>query len=237
MRILPIEVFGGINDHKLRATVTGEIGRDGVAKVQMRYTEIPPDWHPLNYSDPLALLPGYRPLTSGTGFMSLASPAPAGFQAECTIDFGGGLQLRKCATIWVKGDTITWPDPPPPRARSRNSAIWGGYFIGGTARCGHVADLIRSTGDRPHVYEEFLHPAGPGEIMGIGHNRWPVSGGGSVDAIVSTRYRFQDRAGKALRVRLQKPLVRRLKIRRAQFDWRRRLATFEYETSVDLLRP
>ena len=73
--------------------------------------------------------------------------------------------------------------------------------------------------------------------MGIGHNRWPLAGGGSVDAIVSTRYRFHDRAGRALRVRLQQPLVRRLQIRRAEFERRRRLATFEYEATVDFFRP
>lgn len=234
MRILPIEIYGGVNDHKLRAMVTGQIRSDGVARVQMRYSEIPPDWHPLNYSDPLALLPGYRPLTAGSGLMSLTSPAPAGFEAECTIDFGGGLQLRKCAAIWIKGGRIGWDRPYP---KSTAATVRGGYILAGTARCGNIANIIRSTPDRPHVYEEFLHPAGPAEIMGIGHNQWPLAGGGSVDAIVSTRYRFRDRAGKALRVRLQQPLVRRLQIRRAEFESRRWLATFEYEATVDFFRP
>lgn len=178
-RTINVEIFGAINDHKLKATVKGAIeDTTGEGHLTFEYSEIPPapHWHPLNYTDPLVLLPGYREEGDARAFRSLNTPGS--FTAECTLDFGDGLLLRKGATINVQDGNHT-----------------GGYYLIGTARSGHVPNRF-DTKDASYRYEEFLHPAGPGQIMGIGHARWPRrTDGGTlvgdpIEAIVSARYRL-----------------------------------------------
>lgn len=179
-RTINVDIIGAINDHKLKAKVTGHIeDTTGVGDLEFRYEEIPPapHWHPLNYTDPLVLLPGYREEGDGRAFRSLNTSGS--FTAECTFDFGEGLMLRKGASIRVEGGLHT-----------------GGYYMIGTARCGHVPDTLGTKYAAPYEYREYLHPAGPGQIMGIGRAEWPrrqdggKSVGDPIEAIVSSRYRL-----------------------------------------------
>ena len=104
LRTTNVDIIGAINDHKLKARVTGQIeDTTGQAALEFRYEELPPapHWHPLNYTDPLVLLPGYRDAGGGGTFRTLSTPGS--FTAQCTMDFGDGLLLRKGATITVDG--------------------------------------------------------------------------------------------------------------------------------------
>jgi hypothetical protein len=131
LRKIHADITGAINDHKLRAKVTGQIeDTTGVSDLEFNYEEIPPYWHPLNYTDPLVLLPGYRDAGDGGTFRTLS--APGSFTAECTMDFGNGLLLRKGATIHV-GD-------------GSHSAT---YYLIGTARSGHMLDQLGAKYEAP----------------------------------------------------------------------------------------
>lgn len=218
-RQIDVDIIGAINDHKLKARVTGQIDdASGVGELEFRYDEIPPapGWHPLNYTDPLVLLPGYRD-SGGRTFRDLQ--APGSFTAHCTMDFGDGLLLRKGANIVVRGTMHT-----------------GGYYLVGTARSGHVADTLGTRHETPYEYREFLHQAGPGQIMGIGHAQWsprregakPV--GEPIEAIVSARYRLIDWTGT-----LPGPCVRILSIPEAAWDSARRIVTATFNTRVERL--
>lgn len=185
-RTIAVDIIGAINDHKLKARVTGSIeDTTGVGELEFQYEEIPPApyWHPLNYTDPLVLLPGYREAGGNATFRALN--APGSFTAQCTLDFGDGLLLRKGATIYVDNGGVHT----------------GGYYIAGTARSGHIDDRLGAKYQAPYEYREFLHPAGPGQIIGIGYAQWPRrrQGGNPVgdpiEAIVSSRYRLLDWSG------------------------------------------
>lgn len=218
-RRIDVDIIGAINDHKLKANVVGEIeDATGVGELEFRYSEIPPvpGWHPLNYTDPLVLLPGYHSPGGRGSFRDLQ--APGSFTATCTLDFGDGFLLRKGATINVQGGVHT-----------------GGYYLIGTVRSGHVADALGGASPG-YTYREFLHAAGPGQIMGIGHAQWPrrTEGGRPIgepiEAIVSARYRLVDWNGI-----LPEPYVRSLTIPRATWDPNRRVVTATFETRVERL--
>ena len=160
-----ISVIGCINDQKFSTRVSGltdpETGR---ASIRLTYSNIPPLWHPFNYSDPLVLTPDYREEDGAFNFRSLTQQ---GFTAACTIDFGYGLILRKTAEIrWGSG------------------VLQGGYFIGGAARCPDIVGV--------EPYEEYMHPAGDGTLIAIGMAHWKTSSGEIIDACVSTRYKFDE---------------------------------------------
>jgi hypothetical protein len=177
-RNVDVDIIGAINDRKLKAKITGYIeDTTGTGELEFKYSEVPPApyWHPLNYTDPLVLLPGYRSVRGAPTFASLAPPGS--FSAECTLDFGNGLLLRKGANIEVRLD---------------GSLHAGGYFMTGVARSGHIADVLGTKYKTPYEYREFMHPAGPGQIIGIGYASWPRlhQAGDPIEAVVSTRYRF-----------------------------------------------
>jgi hypothetical protein len=164
MRI-QIRIIGCINDQKFTARVSGRTDPDtGQASISLAYSNIPPLWHPFNYSDPLVLTPDYREEDDASNFRSLAQ---SGFTATCTIDFGYGLILRKTAEIRWGGGVLV-----------------GGYFIGGAARCPDIVSV--------EPYEEFMHPAGEGTLIGIGMAHWRTSSGEIIEACVSTRYKFDE---------------------------------------------
>jgi hypothetical protein len=182
-RTISVDIMGAINDHKLKAKVTGRIeDTTGEGELEFKYEEIPPApyWHPLNYTDPLVLVPAYQNRTRD----AMRFPTLGSFTAQCTMDFGDGLLLRKGATIYVSGGNHT-----------------GGYYIMGTARSGEIPDALGAKHNAPYVYREFLHPAGPGDIIGVGHTQWTRlreagrQAGGPIDAIVSCRYRFHEWKG------------------------------------------
>lgn len=190
-RAVKVEVIGAINNFKLKAHVTGYIDDvSGTGELKFEYREVPPgpDWHPLNYTDPLVLLPAYpgRGKSKGKG-MAQMYPS-GGFRADCTLDFDNGLVLRKGANIVV--DTS---DPKGP-------VHTGGYYLFGAARSGHIDDRLgkKHAGHLEYAYREYMHPVRAGEIMGIGFARWPrlrqagVETGKPIEAVVSTRYRFDD---------------------------------------------
>jgi len=160
-----INVIGCINDQKFTARVSGRTDPDtGRASIRLAYSNIPPLWHPFNYSDPLVLTPDYREEDGAFNFRSMAQQ---GFTAACTIDFGQGLLLRKTAEIrWGGGLLI------------------GGYFIGGTANCPDIVGV--------DPYEEFMHPAGDGTIIAVGMAHWRRASGEIIEACVSTRYKFAE---------------------------------------------
>jgi hypothetical protein len=137
LRTINVDIIGAINDRKLKARVTGQIeDTSGEGTLEFRYDEVPPHWHPLSYTDPLVLLPGYRDAGGGGTFRALQ--APGSFTADCTLDFGNGLLLRKGATINVNGPNHT-----------------GGYFIVGTARSGHIPDALGTAHQARYEYREF----------------------------------------------------------------------------------
>jgi len=155
-----VTILGVINDCKFTVTGGGEIDpRSGEAHLELNYSTRLPDWNPLNYSDPLILLAAYREIDGGLNFKSLATK---GYRAEATFDFGGGLSLRKTATIQMKGD-----------------GLGASYSIVGAARTGHI------TGVKP--YEEYLIPVGEGQLIGVGLATW-ITAGDPIQALVSTRY-------------------------------------------------
>jgi hypothetical protein len=160
-----ISVIGCINDQKFTTRVSGRTDPEtGRASVRLAYSNIPPLWHPFNYSDPLVLTPDYREID---GAFNLRSLSVSGFTAVCTIDFGRGLMLRKTAEIrWAGGE------------------LHGGYAIWGGACC---ADIV---GIEP--YEEFMHPAGNGKIIAVGMAHWRRTSGEIIEACVSTCYTFDE---------------------------------------------
>jgi len=101
------------------------------------------------------------------------------------MDFGNGLLLRKGATINV----------------GQGGSHTGGYFLTGTARSGHVPNVLGVRHEMPYEYREFLHPAGAGQIIGIGYAQWPRLReverpvGNPIEAIVSSRYRLNGWSG------------------------------------------
>ena len=221
LRKINVDIIGAINDHKLKARVTGQIDdASGLGALEFRYEEVPPApyWHPLNYTDPLVLLPGYREAGGGGTFRTLNPPGS--FTAECTMDYGNGLLLRKGATINVDGDVHT-----------------GGYFIIGTARSGHIPNELGANHKAPYVYQEFLHPAGAGQIIGIGYAQWArLSEGGNpvgdpIEAVVSTRYRLKGWTGT-----LPGHYVRTLEIPAATWDPANSVARATFSTRVEPLR-
>ena len=220
LRKINVDIIGAINDHKLKARVTGQIeDTSGEGTLEFRYDEVPPHWHPLSYSDPLVLLPGYQDASTGGAFRTLHSPGS--FTADCTLDFGNGLLLRKGATIQVDGDNHT-----------------GGYYIVGTARSGHIPDRLGAKYQARYEYREFLHPAGPGQIIGIGYARWPrITRNGSpvdepIEAVVSARYRLAGWSGE-----LPGQFVRVLEIPEATWDPATKVARASFKTRVERLVP
>jgi hypothetical protein len=219
-RKINVEIIGAINDHKLKAKVTGAIDdASGEGELEFRYEEVPPlpHWHPLNYTDPLVLLPGYRDDAGGNAtFRTLAAPASGSFTAQCTMDFGEGLLLRKGATINVEGDALT-----------------GGYHLMGTVRSGDIPDMIGAKHQAPYEYHEFLHPAGAGQIIGVGRAVWTRKRDGSrppgepIEAIVSSRYRLQGWSGT-----LPAHFVRTLEIPEAEWNPASRTVRARFRTRV-----
>jgi hypothetical protein len=220
LRTINVDIIGAINDHKLKARVTGQIeDTTGDGQLEFRYEEVPPapHWHPLNYTDPLVLLPGYGDASGGGTFRTLSPPGS--FTAHCTMDFGDGLLLRKGATITVDGGNHI-----------------GGYYIMGTARSGEIPDAMGLKHEAPYEYREFLHPAGPGQIMGVGYAQWTRRREGGklvgepIEAIVSSRYRLSGWSGT-----LPGHYVRILEIPEATWDPARRIARATFTTRVERL--
>jgi hypothetical protein len=218
LRRINVDIIGAINDHKLKARVTGEIEDEtGEGRLEFRYDEVPLHWHPLNYTDPLVLLPGYRNATGTAAFRSLQ--APGSFTAECTFDFGNGFLLRKGASIIVEGNNHT-----------------GGYYITGTVRAGNIFDALGEQHQRPYEYREYLHPGGPGQIIGVGHARWPHRrrDGDPIDepieAVVSARYRLVGWTRE-----LPGHYVRVLAIPEATWDAAQRIVRATFRTHVERL--
>lgn len=155
-----VTILGVINDCKFTVAGEGSIDpQSGEGNLELRYSTRLPDWSPLNYSDPLILLAAYREVDGGLNFKSLATH---GYRAESTFDFGGGLSLRKTATVQIMED-----------------ALKANYSIVGAARVGHI------TGVQP--YEEYLIPLGDGQLIAVGVATWTTTGD-PVQALVSTRY-------------------------------------------------
>lgn len=181
-RKVDVDLIGAINGFKLKSHVTGYIDdSSGSAELEFAYTEVPPapDWHPLNYSDPLVLLPAY-PGSRGAKGMAQLYPSGA-FRADVTFDFDNGMVLRKGANINV--------DP-------KQGLHYGGYYMFGTARLGGMADKLGAGNGAKlaYSYSEYLHPAGPGHVIGVGHARWPGGKAGRpIEAVVGSRYRFADK--------------------------------------------
>lgn len=164
MRI-KVNVFGVINDQKFTTTGSGQIDPvTGEADIQLCYSCCPPDWSPLNYSDPLVLLAGYREENGGLNFLSLAK---GGYRAESTIDFGGGLLLRKTATIRVEGDHLI-----------------ASYSLFGAARVANIESI--------EPYEEHMIPAGDGQMIAVGLAQWKTTDKKTIQAVVSSRYIFDE---------------------------------------------
>jgi hypothetical protein len=162
---LKVDVFGCINDHKFTTHGSGHIDPDtGEADIRLCYSSCPPEWTPLNYSDPLVLLAGYKEVNGGMNFLSLAK---GGYHAESTIDFGSGLLLRKTATIRIEGDTLI-----------------AAYSLFGAARVGNIVGI--------EPYEEHMIPAGDGQIIAIGLAQWKTSDNKIIQAVVSSRYFFEE---------------------------------------------
>jgi len=162
---IKVDVFGCINDHKFSTSGSGHIDpATGEADIRLSYSHCPPEWTPLNYSDPLVLLAGYKEVNGGLNFLSLAK---SGYRAESTIDFGSGLLLRKTATVRVDGDTLV-----------------AAYSLFGAAR---VANIV---GIEP--YAEHMVPAGDGQIIAIGLAQWRTSDNKTIQAVVSSRYFFEE---------------------------------------------
>jgi hypothetical protein len=157
-----VRIIGVINDHKFTVAGGGHADAEsGEAEIQLKYSSCPPDWSPMNYSDPLALLPCYCEREGGLNLMSLSGGS---FSAEATYDFGAGHSLRKTARVQVRGDLI--------------DAV---YSIVGTVHADNITRVI--------PYEEHMHPAGKGQAIGIGLASWE-SASGMITALVSTRYHF-----------------------------------------------
>jgi hypothetical protein len=155
-----VSIIGFINDGKFTAQGTGTIdGGTGKAHIQLEYSDCPPDWNTLNYSDPLVLLAGYAESDGGKNFASMASD---GYDAESTFAFGAGMSLRKTASIRIEG-----------------SRIVANYAISGTVSAGHVSGV--------EDYEEYIVPVAKDQLIAVGLARWG-GGGKDLEALVSTRY-------------------------------------------------
>ncbi|PGU19081.1 hypothetical protein [Bacillus thuringiensis] len=162
---IKVDVFGCINDHKFKTNGTGHIDTvTGEADICLCYSSCPPGWTPLNYSDPLVLLAGYKEINGGMNMLSLTK---GGFRAESTIDFGSGMSLRKTANIRVEGDTLI-----------------ANYSIFGAARVDNIVDV--------EPYEEHMIPAGDGQVIAIGLAQWKTSDNKGIQAVVSSRYFFEE---------------------------------------------
>lgn len=179
-RTVDVDLIGAINGFKLKSHVTGYIDDEsGIAELEFAYSEVPPapDWHPLNYSDPLVLLPAY-PGVKGARSMARLYPSGA-FRADCTFDFDNGMMLRKGANIRV----------------DEGGVHVGGYYMFGSARLGDMENRLgkKLSAKLAYTYREYMHPAGPGQIIGIGYARWPTKRSRvPTEAVVSSRYRFED---------------------------------------------
>lgn len=175
---LEVNVFGVINDQKFNMTGSGNIDpKTGNADIRLGYSCCPPDWNPMNYSDPLVLLAGYREENGGVNFMTLSDGS---YRAESTIDFGGGLSLRKTATVKAEGDVLI-----------------AEYSLFGAARLARIKSI--------EPYEEYMIPAGDGQIIAVGLAKWNTADG-MVQAVVSSRYFFESKRT------LKYPQIRRFKV-------------------------
>jgi hypothetical protein len=160
-------VFGVINDAKFTCVGNGHIDvATGDAEITLTYSHCPPDWNILNYSDPLVLLGGYKEEAGGLHMMSLSKGE---YHAEATIDFGRGLLLRKTASVRAQGD-----------------ALMASYSLFGTARVADIASI--------EPYEEYMIPAGDGQMIAIGLAKWKTTDGKMIQAVQSTRYFFDEPA-------------------------------------------
>lgn len=160
---IAVNIIGVINDGKFTVKGKGSIDpKSGDADIELTYSDIPKNWSPLMYCDPLVLLAGYGETAGGRNFLSLS---PDGYDAEATFDFGGGMMLRKTARIRVEGDSII-----------------ADYSISGTAHVGNISAV------KP--YKEHLIPLEGGQFLGIGLAKWD-SKDGAFEAVVSTRYRLK----------------------------------------------
>jgi hypothetical protein len=217
-RAVNVDLIGAINNFKLKCHVTGYIDDEsGTGELEFAYTEVPPapDWHPLNYSDPLVLLPGYPGVK---GAKSMAKLFPSGtFRADCTFDFDNGLTLRKGANIMVDEGGIHT----------------GGYYMFGSSRSGNVEDRLgkRFNAKLAYVYREYMHPAGPGQVIGIGLARWPTKRSTPpVEAVVSSRYRFADQ-NKVL----PGHFIRTVEIPQATWDPKTKVVKAMFKTRIEPL--
>jgi hypothetical protein len=160
---LRVNVFGCINDQKFRMRGTGSCDPEaGSATLDLAYSNTPQHWHIFNYSDPLILLTAYKEIDGGLNFLSMAHQ---GYEAECTIDFGAGLMLRKTASVWWEADTVH-----------------ADYCLWGCARCQDISSIL--------PYDEHMIPVGDGKVIAIGLARWGTTAGPLVEAVVSSRYTF-----------------------------------------------
>lgn len=159
---IKVKIIGVINDEKFTVEGKGNIDpKSGDAQIELHYSNVPDGWNIMNYSDPLVLLAGYGESKGGRNFGSLST----GYEAKATYDFGNGLMLRKTATIRIGTDGL--------------DAV---YSITGTAR---VADIVKA-----NPYKEHLVPTRDGFIA-IGLASWTTKCGGTIEALVSTRYRLK----------------------------------------------
>ncbi len=164
MMEVKVSIIGFINDCKFTAEGSGRIDCScGKANIELNYSECPPNWNPLNYSDPLVLLAGYGEVDGGKNFISLAKD---GYDAESTFSFGEGMSLRKTATIRVEGDRLI-----------------ANYAIVGNVRAGHITGI--------QDYEEYLIPVAKDQLIAVGLARWDTSDK-PLEALVSTRYWFKE---------------------------------------------
>ena len=221
-RTVDVDIIGAINDFKLKANVTGYIeDTTGSGELEFKYKEVPPapGWHPLNYTDPLVLLPGAPGVNGGVNFANLSPPGS--FRADVTLDFDNGLRLRKGATITVDDGGLHT----------------GGYYMLGTARSGHIDDKLGAKygPNYNYVYREFMHPAGPGQVIGIGYARWPrlrqagQEVGEPIEAVVSSRYRFNPTKT------LPGHYVRIVEVTEATWDSHAKVAKAKFNTRVEPL--
>ena len=106
-RNIKASIIGVINDEKFTVEGTGHVDpAAGEARLTLSYSNVPPMWHPLLYSDPLVLLGAYKEEAGGQNLGSLSRGDLLRFRAVSTIDFGHGLLLRKTATVWLDRDDI-----------------------------------------------------------------------------------------------------------------------------------
>lgn len=162
---IKVKLFGVINNEKFTTEGRGNIDpTTGEAYIHLRYSSVPPNWNPLNYSDPLVLLAGYREEEGGLNLMSLSKGS---YKVESTIDFGDGHYLRKTASVRLQGDTLM-----------------AAYSLFGTAR---VSDIVSV-----EPYEEHMIPAGDGQMIAVGLAKWKTVDNNTIQALVSSRITFEE---------------------------------------------